>query len=85
MECNYDGGDCCLDPVDTQYCSVCECIDGGSTADPGTTDNPTTQTSSSPSGRILKNTKKKLKQYMKLYFRMYLWIMGGRWILWWCC
>ena len=31
MECNYDGGDCCLDPVDTQYCSVCECIDGGST------------------------------------------------------
>ena len=29
-ECNtkdydYDGGDCCMDPVDTEYCTICEC------------------------------------------------------------
>ena len=58
MGCNYDGGDCCGDNVDTQYCSVCECLDGGSgtTMNPVTTDSPTTETTS-PSG-IMKNTKK---------------------------
>ena len=25
-DCQYDGGDCCLDPINTQYCSVCECL-----------------------------------------------------------
>ena len=39
MECNYDGGDCCLDPIDTQYCSECQCIDGNAT-----TENPVTTT-----------------------------------------
>ena len=39
-ECNYDGGDCCLDPVNTQYCSECICIDDG------TTDSPTSGTTS---------------------------------------
>ena len=24
--CEYDGGDCCLDPIDTSYCSVCACL-----------------------------------------------------------
>ena len=23
--CNFDGGDCCLENVNTQYCSECEC------------------------------------------------------------
>ena len=53
IECNYDGGDCCLDPVNTQYCSECQCIDGGSTADPGSTDSPTSETVT-PSGIIKK-------------------------------
>ena len=25
--CEWDGGDCCGDNVNTQYCSVCECLD----------------------------------------------------------
>merc|ERR1719158_1936634 len=25
--CGYDGGDCCGDDVNTQYCSACECLD----------------------------------------------------------
>ena len=25
-DCQYDGGDCCMDPMDTSYCSVCECL-----------------------------------------------------------
>ena len=24
-DCDFDGGDCCGDDVDTTYCSVCEC------------------------------------------------------------
>ena len=50
MECNYDGGDCCLDPVNTQYCSECQCLDGGSTpvtVDPVTTDASTDGTTQS--------------------------------------
>ena len=50
MECNYDGGDCCLDPVNTNYCSECQCLDGGTTyettIDPVTTESPTTGTTS---------------------------------------
>ena len=26
-ECGWDGGDCCGDDVNTQYCSACECLD----------------------------------------------------------
>ena len=26
-ECEFDGGDCCGDDVDTKYCKECECID----------------------------------------------------------
>ena len=49
MECNYDGGDCCLDPLDPQYCSECQCLDGnGSTVDPGTTESPTSGSTSTP-------------------------------------
>ena len=25
--CEWDGGDCCGDNVNTQYCSACECLD----------------------------------------------------------
>ena len=25
--CEWDGGDCCGENVDTTYCSVCECLD----------------------------------------------------------
>merc|ERR1712051_1139529 len=38
-ECGWDGGDCCGDNVNTQYCSACECLDGG---DETTTETPTT-------------------------------------------
>ena len=27
LGCGWDGGDCCGDNVNTQYCSVCECLD----------------------------------------------------------
>ena len=27
--CNYDGGDCCGDNVNTQYCFRCQCHSGG--------------------------------------------------------
>ena len=26
LECNYDGGDCCLDIVLTDYCQICQCL-----------------------------------------------------------
>ena len=26
-ECGWDGGDCCGDNVNTQFCSACECLD----------------------------------------------------------
>ena len=25
--CDWDGGDCCGDNVDKQYCTACECLD----------------------------------------------------------
>ena len=48
--CSYDGGDCCGCNVNTQYCSVCGCLDpnasgGGTTCPPTTTAAPTTTTS----------------------------------------
>jgi len=43
-ECGWDGGDCCGDNVNTQYCSACECLDpnlgDGTTTAP--TEPPTT-------------------------------------------
>ena len=27
LGCGWDGGDCCGDNVNTQYCSVCACLD----------------------------------------------------------
>ena len=33
--CNFDGGDCCGDNVDTTFCHLCDCLDpdnGGSNA-----------------------------------------------------
>ena len=26
-ECMYDGGDCCLDIVLTDYCTLCQCLE----------------------------------------------------------
>ena len=26
IECNFDGDDCCGDNVQTDYCSVCQCL-----------------------------------------------------------
>ena len=26
-DCNFDGGDCCGDNVNTDYCDDCECLD----------------------------------------------------------
>merc|ERR1712062_806546 len=40
-ECAFDGGDCCGDDVNTQYCSACECLEG-------TTAAPTTTTAAPP-------------------------------------
>merc|ERR1712066_1033131 len=46
--CGWDGGDCCGDDVNTQYCTACECLDpnGGGSAPtaaptPAPTDAPT--------------------------------------------
>merc|ERR1712047_27727 len=44
-DCNFGGGDCCGDDVNTQYCSACECLEGSTaaptTAAPTTTEAPT--------------------------------------------
>merc|ERR1719211_397131 len=40
-ECGWDGGDCCGDNVNTQYCSACECLDPNGGGDNETTDAPT--------------------------------------------
>ena len=37
-ECQWDGGDCCGNNVNTQYCQVCACLDpGAGAAGSGTT------------------------------------------------
>ena len=39
LVCNYDGGDCCGPNVNKQYCTECQCKNGGeTTANPGPTD-----------------------------------------------
>merc|ERR1712038_773987 len=40
-ECGWDGGDCCGDNVNTQYCSACECLDPNAGGSTGTTETPT--------------------------------------------
>ena len=45
--CDYDGGDCCGDNVDTSYCTQCQCIDPAFTTTSTTT--VTTSTSSAAS------------------------------------
>merc|ERR1719433_1441998 len=50
-ECGWDGGDCCGDNVNTQYCSACECLDpnaGGPTTTPAPPP-PGTTTTAAPS------------------------------------
>ena len=27
MHCNWDGGDCCIDNVNTTFCNHCDCLD----------------------------------------------------------
>ena len=51
--CFFDGGDCCGCNINTQYCSVCGCLDpngsgGGTTCLPTTTAAPTTTISNDP-------------------------------------
>ena len=26
--CGYDGNDCCLEDLKTNYCTICQCIEG---------------------------------------------------------
>ena len=42
--CNWDGGDCCGDNINTDYCSVCACLDPKTTTTTSTTTTPTTTT-----------------------------------------
>ena len=34
LDCNYDGGDCCVN-VNTDFCSECNCIGSGVITSPG--------------------------------------------------
>ena len=55
MACNYDGGDCCGDNVNTNYCSECQCMDGS-----GSTESTTSGTTSpSGMGKIIKKERRK--------------------------
>ena len=29
IDCTYDGGDCCGSDVNTDYCNICQCLEGG--------------------------------------------------------
>ena len=55
MDCNYDGGDCCGCNVNTQYCSVCGCLDpnGSGTTCPQTTTLSTLSTTHGPGNYAL--------------------------------
>ena len=37
LDCTYDGGDCCGSNVNTDYCNVCQCLEGGGGSSGGTT------------------------------------------------
>ena len=41
-ECQWDGGDCCGNNVNTQWCQVCACLDPGATTMVGGSTMPTT-------------------------------------------
>ena len=42
LDCTYDGGDCCGSNVNTQYCTECQCLEGGGGSGGGTTPSGTT-------------------------------------------
>ena len=46
--CQWDGGDCCGDNVDTTYCQVCACLDPGAEGSGTTTNSPSDFSSYSP-------------------------------------
>ena len=46
--CVYDGGDCCGPNVNTQYCTVCQCLEDSNT----TTMTPSTTLSTTSQGNI---------------------------------
>ena len=48
VQCEYDGGDCCGADIDTQYCSLCECINGGVESTTTTSTTFTTTTATNP-------------------------------------
>ena len=56
MECNYDGGDCCGDNINTQFCTECQCIGNGTTVNHGTTLAPTTSITTTPSSSTTPST-----------------------------
>ena len=37
LGCTYDGGDCCGSNVNTQYCTECQCLEGGGSSGGTTT------------------------------------------------
>ena len=37
QDCHYDGGDCCGSNVNTQYCNICQCLEGGGGGSGGST------------------------------------------------
>ena len=43
LVCNYDGGDCCLSDIKTNYCNECLCLEGG---------NSTNSTTGLPEGKF---------------------------------
>ena len=46
--CDWDGGDCCGNNVDTRYCKTCECLDPNYIQQPTTTAAPCTGTCGNP-------------------------------------
>ena len=55
-DCQWDGGDCCGNSVNTQYCQVCACLDpgaggaGGSGGSGTTMPSGSTMTTTAPTG-----------------------------------
>ena len=39
--CNYDGGDCCGENVDTSWCTQCQCLDPAHSTTPISTESST--------------------------------------------
>ena len=53
-ENNYDGGDCCLDPIDDQYCEKCICHDA-TIVTTAATDIGTTEETTAAAGTTILN------------------------------